>query len=136
MSSEMARGHGLNLTTHRAPVSVWERRGWNGMPEQLALSRWLIGIGGAALAIQAMRQRTKTGGALAGLGGGLAWWALAGTGDLAAVRQWFTGVVEPLFRREDVVHQTSSDSFPASDAPSWTPAVGTGVRREPRTPSC
>src|SRR5206468_6135600 len=111
---------------------VWERRGWNGTPQQLALTRWLIGIGGAALAIHAMRQRTKTGGVLAGLSGGLAWWALTGTGDLSAVRQWLTRVVEPLFGREDLVHQASSDSFPASDAPSWTATVGTGVRREPR----
>src|SRR5262245_60061859 len=68
----------LNLTTHRAPASVWDRRGWDGTPEQLALTRWLVGIGGGALAIQGLRQRTVVGSMLAGLGGTLAWWALTG----------------------------------------------------------
>jgi hypothetical protein len=126
----MAQGDGLNLTTHRAPASVWERRGWNGSAERLALTRWLVGIGGAALAIQGLRHRTKAGSALAGLGGGLAWWALTREGDLSRVRHWFASLLEPIFGRDDLVHQASNDSFPASDAPSWTATVGTGVRRE------
>jgi hypothetical protein len=66
---------------------------------------------------------------LAGIGGGLAWWALRGEGDLSKARQWFRHVVEPWFRPEDLVQQAGTESFPASDAPSWTPTVGTGVRR-------
>src|SRR5215210_3816386 len=86
----------LNLTTvtHRAPESVWDRRGWNGSREPLALTRWLVGVGGAALALQGIRQRTVVGGTLAGLGGTLAWWALTGEGDLSDARRWFTQVLE------------------------------------------
>jgi hypothetical protein len=123
---------GLNLTTHRAPVSVWDRSGWDGTREQLTMTRWLVGAGGAALAVQGLRQRSVAGGILAGLGGSLAWWALTGEGDLNA-RRWFGQVIERLgWRPEDLVHEASADSFPASDAPAWTSTVGTGVGRSNR----
>lgn len=120
----------LNLTTatHRAPESVWERKGWDGSPEPLALTRWLVGVGGAALAIQGMRQRTLIGGALAGIGGTLAWWALTGEGDLSHAQRWFVNTLERMpWCREDLVHESGDQSFPASDPPSWTATVGTGL---------
>ena len=124
----MTDTHGLNLTTHRAPESVWERSGWDGTREQLAMTRWLVGIGGGALALQGLRQRTLTGSLLAGLGGSLAFWALAGEGDLPDARRWLGHVIERAgWRNEDRVHDESAESFPASDAPSWTPTVGTGL---------
>ena len=118
----------LNLTTHRASASVWDRRGWDGTRERLAMTRWLLGIGGTALALQGLRQKTMTGGLLAGVGGSLAWWALSGEGDLSEARRWFRHLAERAgWNSADLVHDASADSFPASDAPSRTNAVGTGL---------
>jgi len=124
----MTDTHGLNLTTHRKTESVWERSGWDGTREQLALTRWLVGIGGGALAVQGLRQRSVPGWLLAGIGTSLAWWALTGEGDLSEVRRWYGSALERVgLTSEDRVHDESAESFPASDAPSWTPTVGTGL---------
>jgi hypothetical protein len=125
----MTDSFGPNLTTHRAPASVWDRRGWDGVREQRTITRWLLGVGGGALAIQGLRQRSVRGSMLAGLGATIALWALSSEGDLPDTRRWFTAVVERGWSRDDPIHAASADSFPASDAPAWTPTVGTGLRR-------
>ena len=132
----MTDTHGLNLTTHRAAESVWERRGWDGTREQLAMTRWLVGVGGGALALEGLRRRGFTGSFFAGLGGSLVWWALTGQGDLSTARRWFTDTLDRSpWRSADLVHEASADSFPASDAPSFTPTVGAGLRPSSRPAS-
>ena len=98
------------------------------------VTRWLVGIGGGALALQGLRQRSIAGSLLAGVGGGLAWWALTGEGDLSEARRRIGQVIERVgLRPEDRVHDESAESFPASDAPSWTPTVGTGLSGRTRS---
>ena len=64
--------------------------------------------------------------------GAFAWWALTGEGDLSDGQRWIGQLLERVSqRRDDRVHEASADSFPASDAPSSTPAVGTGLRHQP-----
>ena len=124
----------LNLSTHRASASVWDRSGWDGTRERMAMTRWLLGAGGAALALQGLRQKNAMGGLLAGIGGSLAWYALSGEGDLSNARRWMTRMAERVgWHTDDLVHDASADSFPASDAPAWTPTVGTGLRGHARS---
>jgi hypothetical protein len=129
MGNDRVRADGLNLTSHRAADSVWKRKGWNGTPERLAWSRSLIAVGGIAIALQGARKPTRMGALLVGAGTSLAVWAVAGGGSFYRARDWVTRVIEPWFGREDLVQEASTASFPASDAPSWTATVGTGVRR-------
>jgi hypothetical protein len=132
MNQTLSTSEGLNKTMHRAAGSVWDRRGWDGS-QQMNLTRWLVGVGGGALAIQGWRQGTWQGRALAGLGGTLTWWAITGEGDLTDARRWFNELLERSpWQRQDHIAEASADSFPASDAPSWTPTVGTGLRRKGR----
>jgi hypothetical protein len=120
----------LNLTTHRAPESVWGRRGWDGTRQPRTIARWMLGISGCALAVHGLRQRSFAGSVMIALGGGLAFWALTGEGDLSDARRWADGLVDRAgLRGTDLVSETSENSFPASDAPAWTPTVGTGLRR-------
>jgi len=97
------------------------------------VTRWLVGAGGAALAIEGLRRRGATGSFFAALGGGLAWWAITGEGDLSRARGWFNrGLEGAPWRRADLVGDASADSFPASDAPSWTATTGSGVNHAAR----
>lgn len=116
----------LNLQSHRASPGVWNRRGWNGTADLTPLTRLMLGVGGGALALQGLRRRGLVGSAMTWAGSTLAWWAVTGRSPVPAARQRLAEARARLGQSPDAVHQNSAASFPASDPPSWTPAVAGG----------
>jgi|SRR5262245_30824374 len=116
-----------NLMVARGPDNVWDRQTQSSPYDR---ERWMAAAWGSALTMIGARRGGFAGGLLATFGAVVTVRAAMGRHDISMARHFLDAAVNRSgWRRADIVHQTSDESFPASDSPSWTPTVGHGKAR-------
>ncbi len=114
-----------NMVSHRAPTSVWDKRGWRGPTIEERVGPWVVSLAGAALVVYGARRSWRG-----------VWWIVGGIGMIASAVAGFSNphharmILRHRFDRHssDVITTESMDSFPASDAPSSNMTVSAGVK--------
>jgi uncharacterized membrane protein len=114
----------------RSEKSVWDAPALATVLSDYDQERWLAAAWGSGLSIIGARRGGFAGGLMAMVGSAIAIRAAMGRRDLHAARNWIDSALrERGWRAKDIVGESSADSFPASDAPSWTADSGATISR-------